>query len=552
MSVTTSLDCWRHLALAAIVIASLQPNISKAAETGTLSVTVLDSDGNQIPCRAWIKRGGTTYFEPHKPHTVTPYHRDESFSCDGQFEIRLPSGSATLHIEKGKEWLSQSIPIAIQANNVTRKTVTLRSWIDLESRGYYSTDLHVHFGNNDPRILEQLGTADDLDVIPSFTYWLRGTEEKWEPRWPALSSQGQNHPSSGQLITLNNIEIERISSRAQPGGSIGASFLFNLNAPLSVESYNQHYPTDADLCLLARATSPHAVIDTDKPSWAETVVGAILGAYDTVQVCHNHYHRKQTLAGGWGMIGPLNPRENSLTKSNELFHRTNQHYYSFLNCGIRLGVSGGSAIGVMPVPAGFNRVYAKVDGPFTMQKFWQSIRVGRSFATSGPIILLEIASKQPGDHISYDSSRDSGLTITTTTHSVDKLTALEIVHNGRVIRQVTMQNKTPNPSFDLENTFRHYPTRSGWYAARLVYEAPEGHLRQAHSSPIYVTVDCKPTAFKEDARYMIQWIEQLNRIANSPKRFSNPSHHREILQTYQRANAAYQRVAQTAAAIWGD
>jgi len=64
-----------------------------------------------------------------------------------------------------------------------------------------------------------------------------------------------------------------------------------------------------------------------------------------------------------------------------LFHRTNSLYYRLLNCGFRLGVSGGSAIGVKAMPTGFNRAYAKIDGPLTAEKMWTAIKSGRSFAT---------------------------------------------------------------------------------------------------------------------------------------------------------------------------
>ena len=184
-----------------------------AEETGKLAVNIVDAGGAPLPCRAWISHNGKNYFKPQHPHSVTPYERDQSFSCDGEFEIELPVGPAVLYVEKGKEWLPRSIPVEIRSSASTRVTVPLKPWIDMESKGYYSTDLHIHFGNDNPQVLQQLGKADDLDVVPVFTYWLRGTEAKWETRWPAHSRAiaPQNSPPH---ITLNNIEIERISSRA--------------------------------------------------------------------------------------------------------------------------------------------------------------------------------------------------------------------------------------------------------------------------------------------------------------------------------------------------
>ena len=110
------------------------------------------------------------------------------------------------------------------------------------------------------------------------------------------------------------------------------------------------------------------MIDTDKPIWGENVVGAALGLFDSVQVCHNHYHRESTLRSGrlgWGMAAvDIEEGQESLIQ-DELFRHTNLAYYRFLNCGFKLAVTGGSAMGVMPVPLGYNRTYAKLDGPLT-------------------------------------------------------------------------------------------------------------------------------------------------------------------------------------------
>ena len=520
--------------------------------TGELTLRVVDNKGQPQAFRAWVDQDNQRLPPPSLPETVTPYPRDKSFSCDGEFTLKAPEGAVIVHLEKGKAWLPQDLRLSIVGDQKTEKTVVLKRWINLRERGYLSADLHIHFGNNNPRILAQLAAADDLDLIPAFSVWLRGTESEWNRTWPQWKSGASYQTAEGAFVSRNNLEIERIFSSAPPGGSVGASFLYNLRLPVSVSRFDTRYPTDTDLCLLARAISPEVVIDTDKPSWAETAVGAILGVYDTVQVCHNHYHRAQTIPGGWGMIGPLSDTERSLRAPNELFRRTNAHYYAFLNCGIRLGVSGGSAIGVMPVPAGYNRVYARVDRPFTAQKFWQALRKGRSFATSGPMLFLEIAGHRPGDTLPYQSGAQESIPISVELQSIEPIHSIEIVHHGKVIRQLSLKSLSANPVLKSEFTFHHVPTRSGWYAARAIYESPPGQLRQAHTSPVYISVDRKPTASKTDASYLVRWIDQLTTLAQQPERFQSPSDRDEVLATYRRARAAYQRIADQAGMVWGD
>lgn len=319
-----------------------------ASQAGVLDVRIVDSEGHLMPVRAWVDAQSKRYFQPLAPESASPYARDRSFSCDGWFQIEIPAGRATVHIERGKEWRPVFFPVTI-ADGATRMiSINMRRWVNMPAEGYYSADMHLHFGHDRLAVLKQLALADDVHVLPAFSYWLRGTEEGWNSQWPAWPGGGTLRVDDTHFVTRANLEIERISRNDPPGASVGASFIFNLEHPLTAERFDTRFPTDASLCLKAKEAAPNCVIDTDKPSWAETVIGAALGAYDTAQLCHNHYHRLQTLPGGWGMIGPLDENESPLDQADELFHRTNRHYYGWLNCGIRMSVSGGSASGSWP------------------------------------------------------------------------------------------------------------------------------------------------------------------------------------------------------------
>ena len=97
------------------------------------------------------------------------------------------------------------------------------------------------------------------------------------------------------------------------------------------------------------------------------------------------------------------------------------------------------------------------------------------------------------------------------------------------------------------------PQRSGWIASRVLYRAPDGLLRQAHTSPIYITVDDKPTASADDARYMLQWIDRLVEVAKSgTERFPDEKARNAVLTTYAQAQARYEQIIKTAQQTWGD
>ena len=512
-------------------------------ENAHVSIRVLGDAGELTPARAWINVDGKRFFEPTHPNTVTSYAKDRSFSCDGAFTMMVPPGLATVHVEKGKEYLPVDLVLPIESGTSVEHDVILKRWIDMPSKGWFSADLHIHLGHDDLRVLQQLALADDVHLMPSFTYWLRGEGERWKPAWPDESYQTPITIDPYHIISRNNLEIERIQSKSVPGGSIGATFLFNLNRPVSAARYGAFFPTDATLCRVAQSHSPNVVLDSDKPSWAETVIGAALGTLDTIQVCHNHYHRTSTLPGGWGMIGPLSSNESNAAVGDGLFHRTNSLYYRLLNCGFQLGVSGGSAIGVMPVPAGFNRVYAKIDGEFTAGKMWDSIKAGRSFATTGPILTMQADGQGMGATISRTTSEIQPISITASVRSIDLLEALQIVHNGRVVASFDLRHQMPAPAIKQDLLHELRPKQSGWFAARALYKAPDGLLRQAHTSPIYVSIDGKPTAFENDARYMLRWIDTLSVIAQLQlDRFPDLDSREQVLKTYREARTKVEQV----------
>jgi hypothetical protein len=524
-----------------------------ADEPARLTIRLLDENGATTPARAWVDVEGGRLFEPVAPDSVTPYDRDLSFSCDGVFTMEVPEGIALVHIEKGKEYLPVDLRLDVQSGTTVERTIQLERWIDMPSEGWYSGDLHVHLGQDDPRVLRQLALADDVHLIPAFTYWLGGGHEEWHGEWPDATYTEPIEVDPRHFITRNNVEVERIYKTALPGGSSGAVFLYDLNLPVSVPEHGTHFPTNAAISREARTHSPAVVLDSDKPSWAETVVSAGLGVLDTIQVCHNHYQRDSTSPGGWGMIGPLLIGESNAASGDGLFHRTNDLYYRFLNCGFPLGVSGGSAIGVMSSPAGYSRVYARIDGPMTVAAFWEAIKAGRSFATTGPMLDLTADGEGLGATVSRSSTGAIPVQLHTTVQSIVPLESLQIVHNGLVIASTKLIGESPNPVLVEQLSYDLLPVRSGWVAARAFFRAEDGLLRQAHTSPIYLSIDGKPIAFADDAEFMLRWLDRLESIARrQPDRYPTEAAREAVLDDLSQARARYREIVKYAEAHWGN
>ena len=371
------------------------------------------------------------------------------------------------------------------------------------------------------------------------------SDEAW-PEWPEGSSV---YADPTHLVTLRNQEIERIGG--EPFESVGALLMFGLTTPVPVPPANSRYPCDAMLARLAKRSSPECVIDTDKPIWGENVVGVALGLFDCVQVCHNHYHRDATLPLGWGMTAAEDEERRADWGSDELFHRTNLTYYRFLNCGFKLAATGGSAMGVMPVPLGYSRTYAQLDGPLTEANYLQAIQAGRTFATSGPMLTLTADGKGCGAEIQFSTSHSKPLRVEARLRSIGPVDRLDIICNGEVTKMIELKGRSISSLLEESITMELAPTRSGWIAARAISTAPDGRPRQAHTSPIYVRVDGKPTASKKDAEYMVRWIDRLAEIARTPGRYPSDDQRSGVLTTFQEARGVYEAIARRAAETRG-
>ena len=536
--------------LLGIVLACL-PAIG--ADTGKVSVTVHEPGiENPLPCRAWVSVGNKRLFKP-TTESCTSYARDRSFSCDGQFVIDVPVGKAVIHIERGKEYWPVDKEIIVEQGKTSKVEIVLKRWINMCEEGWYSSDMHCHFGLDDLRILKQLALADDVNFEPILTLWNHQSPVPSGGIWPDWPSGSSIHADVTHIVTLRNQEIERIGGN--PFESVGALLMFGLTKPVNMPPRGSLYPCDAVLGRIARETSPECIIDTDKPIWGENVVGVALGLFDSVQVCHNHYHREATLQDGrvgWGMAGADIEQQQNDRIQDELFHRTNSTYYRFLNCGFKLAATGGSAMGVMAVPLGYGRTYAKLDGLFTEANYLNAIRAGCTFATNGPVLILTANGLDSGAEIQYSTARNEPLRIKAELRSIQRINSLELIYNGKVIKTLNLGDRVPSPVLEESAVMELKPQRSGWIAARAIFTSPDGHLRQAHTSPVYVTIDDKPAASKNDAQYMIRWIDRLLEVSRKPDRYQSEDERIETQKIFKEARNIYEKISRKAIEVWPD
>jgi hypothetical protein len=186
--------------------------------------------------------------------------------------------------------------------------------------------------------------------------------------------------------------------------------------------------------------------------------------------------------------------------------RTNGNFgiwYRFLNCGYRLPASAGTDnIGMgVGVWKGYNRVYAKLDGPVTVENWLSALKRGKTFVTNRPLLFVTVEGKEPGSELAVNSAQGAPLNVNIHAVSGTPISRIDILHQGRVLEQIDVDP----PAGDIRRSEKITVPKSGWLAVRCLGRGDNANLSPAfafaHTSPFYVIVDSRPIRSPEDARY---------------------------------------------------
>ena len=459
------------------------------ALAGTLSVRILDENSRPTPARVYVTdASGKAYFAPgaivydktrgdlSERHFVPP---------GGAFTLDLPAGPYRIEIERGKEYLPVGERIAVPSVGKVDKTVRLARWVRMTDAGWYSGDMHPHRPLADMATLME---ADDLNAAVPITRWRRTTPGiEQDPQLDAFLAKadagGVYHATDRRWFTVLNEELEPRSA---------ALLVSRLGRAGTVLEYPM-----ADYAAAARRRG--ALVDSEKATSVELPVVAALGGVQLVGLANNHLWRSGCYAGAWGVWPDALPHPYPATC--EGFIRAGfEIYYGLLNMGFPLKLSAGSASGVHPVPLGWSRIYVHVPGNPTPRAWFAALETGRSFATTGPMLLLRVEGHEPGEEF---SGAPREVTADLRMLSRQPIAAAEVVVNGHVER-VALAPETGRPH-GFRGTARLRLDGSAWIAARWV----EGR-DTAHTSPLYYRVAGKPIPVpREQAAWFAGRVEQL-------------------------------------------
>jgi peptidoglycan/xylan/chitin deacetylase (PgdA/CDA1 family) len=451
------------------------------------------------------------------------------------FEIELPPGRYTFMAERGKEYFPERIDLTLseRATELDLK-ISLRRWIDMASRGWFSGDTHTH---RDPAELPNSMLAEDVNVVFPMVYWT--TDADVSPNQSTRNFKGNFTASPVNVDGTHvyyplNTEYE-IFSTAKRSHTLGALLAINHKTVLDLPAL----PVSK---VAERAHAEGALLDLEKHNWPWSMAIVPLVQPDLFELANNHHWQTEFGVRNWAVPAPAWMKiGNGIGTERDWTLYGFLNYYALLDCGFRLRPTAGTANGVHPVPLAFSRVYVHLPRGFTYDGWVNGLKSGRTFVTTGPMLLATVNGEDPGHVFSSRTKGKQRFRVKGEIMSAEPVAMVEIIGNGEVIaRSDTKGARVTSGAHQAKFDAKIEMDGSGWVAVRCWEERENGRFRFAHSAPWFVEVKDKPLRPRRDeAEFLVQRVEE--EIARS-----GPLLPPAALEEYQRALRFYQELGRTA------
>jgi TolB protein len=436
------------------------------------------------------------------------------FHSPGLATLTVPAGQLTVQASHGLEYGVVTRAVTVPSGGTVDLTIPLTRIAHLTDNGWTDGDLHVHMNyggayRNTPAHLAEQARAEDLRIV-------EGLIVNKEGRIPDIGYFGANIAGSPQVVFGQEYHTSY-------WGHIG---LLGLRDHVLLPGYAAYagtaasslVPTNADVAALAHAqgalvgyvhpfdTYP-VPSDTTQPLTDELPVDVALGRVDYMEIVGFSDHLS-----------------------------TARVWYQLLNCGYRIPAGAGTDamanFASLRGPVGLNRVY--VHAPPDHATWLAALKAGRTFATNGPLVTLDIDGHEPGDEIQLPAGSHT-LTVHATLHSIVPVDHFELVSGGQVIASAA-----PNGDAHWSVPVTH----SGWYTVRAYADSARGPIMDiypfATTSPVYVTVGGEPVRSPADAAYFVAWIDRLATAARAHRGYNSSAERDSVLAELARARVAFQ------------
>lgn len=397
-----------------------------------------------------------------------PYTGTTQFYSTGRSSIRLPAGAATIRVFKGPEYKVSVEKIEIPAGAMVEHQIGLTRWIDMPQKGWYSADDHLHIPRPTPESnpgLSKLLQAEDINV--------------------------------GNLLQMGKVTNFAIASQYAhgPGGLYQEG---NYILAAGQENPRTHFLGHTITLGAATAHFSREKYLIYRLLWQETVKEGAINGFAHLVAPSGFLIAPQD---GMAVVLPHN-----LLHFVEVlqFNRSGyETWYDLLALGFRITATAGSdyPCGGQSLP-GHERFYTRVEGPLTYPKWIESVRQGRTFVTTGPLVEFRVNGQDIGSEIMLEDASTVELTGSVVFDPErDDVVAVELLQNGNVVNRFSRVKGESKIEFSVKRRV----DESSWFAVRgygarfdentfvnpIIFSSFQS-TSNVHTSPIYVSLRNRP------------------------------------------------------------
>ena len=448
------------------------------------------------------------------------------FHCPGLCTLMLPIGEARITAWRGQEHMiaRQTIEVRATGPNVASLSLQPLQLPDWAPRSV-TADLHVHmnygghYRNTDENLIEQ-ARAEDLDVI----YNLIVNKEQRVPDIARFEAAPRRDASG---ITVFSDQEYHTSY----WGHLGLLHIDGYITP-GFSAY-QHSALSSPY--------PHNGVIADMAHGRGGLVGYV-HLYDTVPAPEResvtHALPADVALGNADYIEVVGFADHKATA---------EVWYKLLNLGFRVPTGSGTDAmanyASLRGPVGMNRVYLQTGGSVEPAALLSALKEGRTFASNGPQLALEVDGKSPGDTLALPAGGQT-VRYRAALRSPVAIDHFELVQNGRVVARHRLSKARTHA--DVSGKLKL--SESGWIVLRAWNDAADPLILDlypyATTSPVYFSVGGQPTNSPADAKYFVHWLDRTIAAAESRTDYNDDRERQATLDYLHAAQAVYVQKAQ--------
>ncbi len=495
----------------------------------TVSLEVVDHEtGQVIASRVHLTASDGKFYAPGGAYARLDWAGDRVFHTAGRERIELPAGKVVIDVVRGFEYEPTHVETIVEPGGIANLRVRLRRLTNLAADGWHngSTGAHMH-GNGllryDQSHLLFQAAAEDVAVV-------NNALAHRDPRISAreLFRWGQPaHPSSTRdrlLIIGQEYRPPFHGHVAVFGDGMAMTELFPVTIGYEAAPPPTLAPSNTVVLRAAKARGAvtsyvHAFSGETDPMQAGLGLGkafmvdAALGLADTMEWA----------SASRGAFVP---------------------WYAALNNGLKITAIGGedtiSNLHIMRL-LGCVRTYVYTgDRGLTADAWWDGVRRGHTFVTTGPLVNLFVNDKKPGETV--DLSQPGNVQVGGWVRSITPLQKVTLVANGEEIAEIPLDADRRAARFTQSVPV----SKSGWMHLRAE-GAPADRFpldalyAQAFTNPVWISIAGRPVRDAAAAAYALKWIDTLQLMADAWPGWTSTDEKARVFADFEAARGVYRR-----------